>query len=229
MNEKIEFEDTPFHLEIENISTGWGHCIVHIFEDNKKIGQYERNYRFLKTFYPFQHDGEWYALYSKCYTATRVMKLPSCEDWCGEEISGGGFCPVEYYVPYSMKYTYITKDGEKGVSWLKFDNEKPYEDKGDRECLIKDSKKYCNFGFLSGCIWGDDSSWKIQYLDFSNLKDKKLVREELFGYLELPDGFTLRECVKLDDSYMEDGSIWGVNVISSKFFNLKYKERNNEK
>lgn len=27
-----------------------------------------------------------------------------------------------------------------------------------------------DFGFVWGCIWGDDSSWKVQYLDLSRIR-----------------------------------------------------------
>lgn len=59
------------------------------------------------------------------------------------------------------------------------------------------------FGFVAGCIWGDDSSWKIQYLDLSRVSSGVLVRKELFGYIEMPrdesrltDYISLREYSK---------------------------------
>jgi hypothetical protein len=36
-----------------------------------------------------------------------------------------------------------------------------------------------------GCIWGDDSSWKVQYLDLSRIQDGLINRDERFGYIEL--------------------------------------------
>jgi hypothetical protein len=41
------------------------------------------------------------------------------------------------------------------------------------------------FGFVWGCVWGDDSSWKVQYLDLSDIQQGQLRREERFGYLKL--------------------------------------------
>ncbi len=41
------------------------------------------------------------------------------------------------------------------------------------------------FGFVWGCHWGDDTSWKVQYLDLSGIQDGVISREERFGYLEL--------------------------------------------
>jgi hypothetical protein len=41
------------------------------------------------------------------------------------------------------------------------------------------------FGFVWGCLWGDDSSWKVQYLDLSDIRHGQIRREERFGYLRL--------------------------------------------
>jgi hypothetical protein len=42
-----------------------------------------------------------------------------------------------------------------------------------------------DFGFGWGCIWGDDSSWKVQYLDLSRVADGAIHRDDRFGYLKL--------------------------------------------
>jgi hypothetical protein len=36
-----------------------------------------------------------------------------------------------------------------------------------------------------GRLWGDDSSWKVQYLDLSEIRHGRIRREERFGYLRL--------------------------------------------
>jgi hypothetical protein len=107
-----------------------------------KIGSYERNHSgwCTDTLSPFLKDGRWFALYAPDYTTTRVMELPSCKDLGGEEHSGQGFCPVDYYVPYD--HPDVAAAGDAG-----------------------------SFGFVAGCIWGDDSSWKIRYLDLSRASD----------------------------------------------------------
>src|SRR5688500_20337546 len=76
--------------DIDNVPGAWKYLLVSIFESDgtgeRKIGEYVRNYSsFFSTFHPFQQNGKWYALYSKEYTATRVMELPSCRDIAGEE------------------------------------------------------------------------------------------------------------------------------------------------
>ena len=147
---------------------------MEILLDGEKIGSYRRNYSSLfDTCVPFFLDGRVYALYSRDYTSTRLMRLPECEDIGGEEPHQDGFCPTSYYVPY---------DPAKGLLG--------------------------RWGFICGCIWGDDTSWKIEYLDFSQAAEGILKREARFGYLELASNLTLREAVNLagyneDDEYGE--------------------------
>jgi hypothetical protein len=42
-----------------------------------------------------------------------------------------------------------------------------------------------DFGFVWGCVWGDDSSWKVQYLDLSDVRNGAIRRDERFGYVQL--------------------------------------------
>lgn len=176
-----------FTIKTEKIPQGkndkgiayWDHLKVSIFDNGEFIGSYVRNYSSMgKTFFPFEQNGKWYALYSKDYTATRVMKLPECTDICGEEQNAFGFCPYEFYVP---------KESEG------------------------------NFGFVTGCIWGDDSSWKLEFLDLSQIKDGILKREAKFGYLETLDFFDLKDCL---DIYSYQGKfdirIMGIHRFSTE-------------
>lgn len=52
-------------------------------------------------------------------------------------------------------------------------------------------------GFVAGCIWGDDSSWKVQYLNLRDVENGVIRREQKFGYLELDDNRCLRDSVDL--------------------------------
>ena len=61
------------------------------------------------------------------------------------------------------------------------------------------------FGFVSGCVWGDDSSWKIQYLDLSKINEGKFTNDSRFGYLQLPDNLSLEQAV--DAEYCDEGII----------------------
>ncbi len=40
------------------------------------------------------------------------------------------------------------------------------------------------FGFVAGCHWGDDSSWKVQFLDLRDPANP--IRLERFGYVAMP-------------------------------------------
>jgi hypothetical protein len=61
-----------------------------------------------------------------------------------------------------------------------------------------------SFGFVAGCVWGDDSSWKVQFLDLSRVADGVLVRDDRFGYLELEDGVRLADAVDLREWNLSD-------------------------
>jgi hypothetical protein len=41
------------------------------------------------------------------------------------------------------------------------------------------------FGFVWGCVWGDDSSWKVQCLDLRRIREGVISRDERFGYVEI--------------------------------------------
>jgi hypothetical protein len=143
----------------------WGTLDVDVVRvsNGAVLGAYERNYPSLfNTFWPFAKNGREFALYSRDYTATRVMELPSCRDIGGEERAPAGFCPVDYYVPIDPR----THDA-------------------------------ADLGFVAGCVWGDDTSWKIQALDLSDVETGTISRDESFGYVELPDGVRLSDAIEL--------------------------------
>jgi hypothetical protein len=55
-----------------------------------------------------------------------------------------------------------------------------------------------DFGFVWGCIWGDDGSWKLQHLDLSHIRKGVVRRDERFGYLELATHGFENPCLNLD-------------------------------
>jgi hypothetical protein len=184
---------------IEKIDNGkgfWNFVVVGIFDEfGKQIGQYQRNYGSAGPFFPFKQDGEWFALYSKDYTATRVMRLPSCEDIGGEEHDSHGFCPVEYYVPMIDEST--------------DDFDTDADDLGEIAGT---------FGFVSGCHWGDDSSMKIQYLDLSKVKEGILTRDERFGYIEQPGSLDLKKCFSF--RFFDENGDTSFKIMQSVPFHL---------
>jgi hypothetical protein len=145
----------------------------------RKLGEYMRNYPGfgIETWFPFSRGPKDYALYSPDYTCTRIMELPSCRDIGGEDPHAHGFCPVELYVPEIKGYKKLS------------DESGSYH--------FKEYKEPSNMAFVAGCFWGDDSSWKIQCFDISQVESGILHRDERFGYLALPEGLTLAQSISI--------------------------------
>jgi hypothetical protein len=181
--------------KVENRPGTWNSIRVGVFrseaEKKEQVGEYVRNYPSLfETFCQFSKGGRDFALCSPDYTGTRIMELPSCKDIGGEERQAGGFCPVEYYVP-----TYGNCEGER----VNEPNKKGLKDRleVDAERSRNGPVYYHRFGFVAGCGWGDDSSWKIQYLDLSKAEVGIIKREARFGYIVLPGNLRLRDAIQL--------------------------------
>jgi hypothetical protein len=158
---------------------------VEIVESSRVVASYERNYAMLDTFEPFRQGTRDFALISPNYTATSVVDLATGQIVAREEPSLAGFCPVGFYVPD----WWDVHDGGKlpGEMWWTIDDEWPSA--GD-------------FGFVWGCIWGDDSSWKVQHLDLSQIERGILRRDERFGYVELatPPGAPATDFIQCQSS-----------------------------
>jgi hypothetical protein len=50
-------------------------------------------------------------------------------------------------------------------------------------------------GFVAGCIWGDDSSWKVECVDLSRVAEGVLKRDHRLGYYELPNKMNLQDAI----------------------------------
>lgn len=250
------YEGTPFYIkatEKESQPGCWNVWLVEIFHQDgqchHKIGEYTRGYSgyVTRTFYPFQHKGKWYALYSASYTKTSIARLQDdqgkfkFQEWC-DGAGGNGFCPTEFYVPkgkYSLS-KWISKDWKNStkdklavelsdmvcVTW---DNEKSYPTEPidvltdpleltpeniHKHYVVEAGIRYPDFGFLCGCHWGDDSSWKIRYIDFSDLENKNVKIEERFGYFELPSRMSLKDSIVLSESSIDGKHIGLMQVVN---------------
>lgn len=86
------------------------------------------------------------------------------------------------------------------------------------------------FGLVAGCVWGDDSSWKIQYLDLRNISKGKLVRDDRFGYIELPEDLSLAEAVdyEYDEDFEKEGISLLINIKCGRRFRLDWTREQNE-
>lgn len=193
-------------------------------DQKEQIGEYERNYKsFFNTFFHFRQNGKDLALYSPDYTVTRIMELPACRDLGGEEPGPEGFSPTDYFVP-----TYIAQEitsetsGSKGTKgkniWKRIVNK--LEEKVLSEFVTKTPltdhatgddaenvatfrpltpRLYYPFGFVAGCVPGDDSAWKIQYLDLSEAEEGIVKRDDRFGQIVLPENQRLMDAVDMND------------------------------
>ncbi len=130
---------------------------------------YVRNLALCRTFEPFRQGDRELALISRDYETTAVLDLVTGEVIAEEDEEDRGFCPVGFYVPD----WWDIHDGRiiPGSEHWNPDSELPSGD----------------FGFVWGCHWGDDTSWKLQHLDLSHVSEGIVIRSERFGYLELAD------------------------------------------
>ncbi len=188
---------------VENGPGFWNWLQIGIFLNGEPFGEpYVRNYSdFFNTFCYFEKNGRHFALYSADYTATRIMELfPDQNRWQdigGEERSAGGFCPVDLYVPPVTDCCFEKQLSEAklpvGCKVIKHPSRDPKDD--SQYGVFCEIYYPPTFGFVAGCIWGDDSSWKIEYLDLSRVEEGILKRDNRFGYIVLPEGLTLAKAI----------------------------------
>lgn len=155
----------------------------------ERICGYERNYGMLHTFEPFRQGSQEYALISRDYTRTAVLDLSSGKVIAEEPLGdppGSGFCPVGFYVP-----DWWDVNGGSIVP-------------GSKHWTADDEWPTGDFGFVWGCYWGDDSSWKVQYLDLSQVQQGIIKRQERFGYLKLATHGFENPCLKLDSNTLDN-------------------------
>lgn len=208
-------------LEEITSGAGWPQLRVGVFRchgtEPEQVGEYHRNFpTLLRTFAPFRSGDVDLALYSPDYTCTRLLALPACRDIGGEEPAAGGFCPVDYFVPSYIDYDLSVGTGtptrhRKQVPTA--EDLQPRTVQVTRPALsdgtparVEDHHhrplgglRHHPFGFVAGCLWGEDSSWKVQFLDLSQAHRGILRREERFGHLALPDGVTLDRAIDMSD------------------------------
>lgn len=203
---KVGLESRRFRaeaIEQERGGNSWGSSLVKIFDGACQIGEYRRNYPAFaeSTFEPFQLGSEWYALYSRDYTSTRVMKLPDCTDLGGEAPDAGGFCPVELYVPRYKKV--IVKDPtgrEEEKWWFETEADGHTGQQTDQYGYHRTFGPWLSLttGFVAGCVWGDDSTWKLEVIDLSRAAEGIITRSDRFGHVQLAHGISLADSIRLD-------------------------------
>jgi len=202
---RVEVIERPRH------SPSWSHSLVKILDGDDQIGEYTRNYPGFgeTTFEPFEIGSEWYALYSRDYTATRVMKLPDCLDLGGEEPDAGGFCPVEFYVPRYKKVIVKDRNGRQDEEWrFESDADRHSGQQADQYGYQRTFGPWLSLttGFVAGCVWGDDSTWKLEVIDLSRAAEGIVSRSDRFGHVQLAHGISLADSIHLD-RYMPHGEL----------------------
>lgn len=189
---------------MKDAAGGWSSTVVAIYQGDVQIGEYVRNHPHFarETFHPFQIQGRWYALYSRDCTVTRIMSLPDCRDIGGEDPSPVGFCPCDYFVPSYRLGATTVRSGRSNhdfaeILWPEDFADGSIEQEAQAGAWTIGPVAYVPFGFVAGCVWGDDATWKVQWLDLSRADSGILVREERFGYLELPPRMRLRQAIDM--------------------------------
>ncbi len=139
-------------------------------DEPQAICEFERSHAMFQTFEPFRQAQREFALISMDYTRAAVLDLASGKVIAEEpetDPPGNGFCPVGFYVP----------------DWWDLHDESILP--GSVFWTDDDAWPIGDFGFVWGCYWGDDSSWQLQYLDLSRVRDGVIGRDERFGRVEL--------------------------------------------
>lgn len=169
---------------IDNGPCAWKSSRMEVFERTADgvaaapCATWERDHGPYETFEPFRQGDRTLALISRDYTRSAVIDLATGAVIAEEDESfydeaktqpGAGFCPVGFYVP---DWWDVHDDSIiPGSEYWDEANEWP---RGE-------------FGFVWGCHWGDDSSWKLQMLDLRDVTRGVLRREERFGYVAVRD------------------------------------------
>lgn len=178
----------------ENRPGAWPSTNVEVFRragaggEPERVCEYERNYSLLRTFEPFRQGGREFALISPQYTGTSVLDLATGRIIAAEPLSSAGFCPVGFYVP----------------DWWDLHDGRiiPGSEHWNTECEWPEGE----FGFVWGCVWGDDNSWKVQYLDLTEIQSGVIRRDERFGYVELATDWCLNPCFCQEEAPPLQGS-----------------------
>ncbi len=78
------------------------------------------------------------------------------------------------------------------------------------------------WGFLSGCVWGDDSSWKIRHINLSRASEGIIEQSEKFGYLPMPSRLSLRESVELGSYSNGEKSNHEIEFAARRLYSMKH-------
>lgn len=193
-----KYNNCPYSIWPESVETRkncWNYTHVHIYENNKWIGGYVRNYHMLyDTFKPFIFNKKWYALCSKDYTGLDIIELPSCKFKNKRSHNSYGFCPVEVL---PLDETLISNIDQ------------------DEKSIFISQNQLGKYALISGCVWGDDSNWKVELVTLDPENGLAEIDNDFFDYTPLPEDYNLLESVQYLNICDE---IISVQIISTKHF-----------
>lgn len=81
------------------------------------------------------------------------------------------------------------------------------------------SSRESDLGFVSGCVWGDDSSWKVECLDLTRVSEGILKRDSRLGYFELPEKVNLPEAI-LGVKEVKEGDVTAIQLRIAGIYTL---------
>lgn len=126
----------------------------------------------------------------------------------GAPMPGFGFCPVDFYVP-DWRDNFNEDQLQPSTKEAIRENSNKRGDEQLQKAFEMQQKIYENrmqnwlryytgqFGVYSGCVWGDDTSWKLRYVDLSQISEGKVTTDERFGYVPLYGDSPLKESVTI--------------------------------
>jgi hypothetical protein len=190
---------------------------VTVSREGREIISYDRSYPSYgeATFAPFRAaDGTWLALASRNYTCTELVRLDDGAWIGGEKPDAFGFCPVELLVPRWRAYHYTGNPGLGPFHVTECDSDRRLEKlrrMADEGKIAFDGEGWMPIGFVAGCIWGDDGSWKVEAFDLSRASEGFLTRIAPWGYAAMPpDASGLREALHYDEDWEPGDTLCGL-------------------
>jgi len=141
------------------------------------------------------------------------MELPSCKDIGGEDPNAYGFCPVDFYVPGYIECEWL-KGPLQGQKYIVNEPSEASLNGSDYSRPIS-SVLYYPFGFVAGCIWGDDSRGKYNISTCPEVENGIIKRDERFGYIKMPDKLALKDAIDFVDYNSDPSEEYSHSVIIS--------------
>jgi len=200
---------------------GWGFTRITVSREGRELMSYDRSYPSYgeATFAPFKGpDGTWLALASRNYTCTEVVRVEDGTWIGGEKPDSLGFCPVELLVPRWRAYRYPTAPDLEAQYVTECEDDRRLEKlrrMAERGTIEFGEEGWMSVGLVAGCIWGDDTSWKVEAFDLSRASEGVLKRIAPWGYAAMPPNASgLREALHYDECWEPGETLCGLSQFA---------------